>query len=168
MALFFPVALAAAGLASLGFGLSRRDTVVLKDGSTVKTSPLSNWKPSPDATKTNPFPDGVKPPPLPIPVPPPSPEPPKVKRLAGVDVQAALASASVGQKVRVLWEYVEGYKDPSYIGEGGGDDLPLVWLAPDRSWGAVLWNQHPAYGVDDFEAGDVLYVRAGKNLGSST
>jgi hypothetical protein len=165
-----PAVLATLGLSAIGVGLFKHNTVTLKDGTTTKTHPASDWKPHPDATRENPFPDGVRPAPLPIPVPPPAPanQPPaNMKRVPGIAVWAGLKQAPQpgdNRKILVVHEYVAGYKDPSYIGEGGGDDLPLVWLSADRSEGAVLWVQHPAYGVADFSAGEIVHVRNNPEL----
>lgn len=118
----------------------------------------------PHPTKANPFPDGNRPAPLPVPVPPPSANggaPAGMVRLPGVDLVADFSRAAPGvpgQSVPVTWTFTSG---PS-SGDQGGGTMPLAWLSPDRSQGAIVWNVDPAYFLGDttFTPGAVYSARA--------
>lgn len=118
----------------------------------------------PHPTLANPFPDGNRPGPVPVPIPPPNPDgspPANAVRLPGVDIVADLSKAvpgRTGQVVPVTWVYLSG---PN-AGDGGGSDIPLAWVAADKSAAAVVWNVDPAYFLGDntFAPGAIYMARA--------
>lgn len=124
------------------------------------THPASDWKPHPDASKTDPFPDGNKPANLELPPPPPKPDgsPPD-----GVQDPEKLGwrlffdkSLTTPNKMTAVY-----FEDKATMGEdvAGADALPLVWIAPDGSSAAILWVQHPAYGMKELIPGKLYWAK---------
>lgn len=138
--------------------------LALRDNGKPATSPLSDWKPAPDASKANPFPDGNMPSNLVIPVPPPAPNnaPP-----TGVLAAPGVLDSSPGAVWRLSFDpsMAAPGKQTAVMFEstgtdetGGADAMPVVWVSPDGKQAAIMWVQHPAYGMKEFTAGKMYWA----------